>query len=568
MPKIEVNEKLFFDLLGRTYEAPELEELLPSAKAELDGWEKGESPEASTIKIELNDTNRPDLWSTAGLARQLRIISGGEIPAYRFFSGREISQDAKGLKVLVDPSVKDVRPFIAAFVISGKPISEEMLKDVIQTQEKICWNFGRRRKTIAMGIYRSGIMKYPVHYAAVDPKRTSFVPLGFERPMNLAEILAEHPKGREFGWILEGQAKYPYLTDDSGGTLSFPPIINSAQIGAVEPGDSDLFVELTGPDIHSLALAANIVACDFADAGYSILPVEVQYPFDTPFGRNVVFPYYFQTPVSADLARIAKFLGKSFSIESTVACLTKAGCVSEPHGQYVTVFPPEYRNDFLHAADVIEEVMIGFGMGNFAPERPRDFTIGRITPIEAVSRRAKDLFVGMGFQEMIYPYLGSRRDYVERMKIREEGVIRIDNPMSESFEYVRNSPLPSLLGSESVSGKAPYPHKIFESGKVAFPARNENYGTKTRAYLGFLSAHPEANFNEAAACVSALLYYLGTEYKAAESSDPRFIEGRQAAVFRAGERIGVFGEVSPAVLAEWGITMPCAAGEIDIEAFA
>ncbi|HOV95092.1 MAG TPA: phenylalanine--tRNA ligase subunit beta, partial [Spirochaetales bacterium] len=73
MPKIEVNENLFFTLLGETCDAKRLERIFPTAKAELDEWDTSVgSPETRTIKVELNDTNRPDLWSTAGLARQLR----------------------------------------------------------------------------------------------------------------------------------------------------------------------------------------------------------------------------------------------------------------------------------------------------------------------------------------------------------------------------------------------------------------------------------------------------------------------------------------------------------------
>ena len=39
MPKIEVNENLFFSLLGRRCDAAELEEMLTGAKAELDEWD-------------------------------------------------------------------------------------------------------------------------------------------------------------------------------------------------------------------------------------------------------------------------------------------------------------------------------------------------------------------------------------------------------------------------------------------------------------------------------------------------------------------------------------------------
>ena len=92
--------------------------------------------------------------------------------------------------------------------------------NLIQSQEKLCTNFGRKRKTIAMGIYRSDLIKYPVHYAAVDPDNTRFVPLGMDKELSLREICTEHPKGREYGHIVSSFPKFPYLYDDNGDTLS------------------------------------------------------------------------------------------------------------------------------------------------------------------------------------------------------------------------------------------------------------------------------------------------------------------------------------------------------------
>ncbi|MCE1206648.1 MAG: phenylalanine--tRNA ligase subunit beta, partial [Spirochaetia bacterium] len=154
MPKIEVNEKLFFDLLGERYSAEQLEEIFPTAKAELDGWDTdGVSAEDRTIKIELNDTNRPDLWSTAGLARQLKTHRLGKIAEYPFFVplGQQLSVK---YTVEVHESVKKVRPYLAGFVARGVAITDAMLKDFIQTQEKLTWNFGRKRKTVSIGLYR------------------------------------------------------------------------------------------------------------------------------------------------------------------------------------------------------------------------------------------------------------------------------------------------------------------------------------------------------------------------------------------------------------------------------
>ncbi|MDR2028207.1 MAG: phenylalanine--tRNA ligase subunit beta [Treponema sp.] len=584
MPKIEVNEEVFYALAGRRWDTRELfEEALTCAKAELDSdpWsaDSGKSlpPEERTLKIELNDTNRPDLWATAGCARQIRVYNGGKRPEYPFFSSPGNMRRADH-KVLVEASVKGVRPYLAGFIASGKAITDPSLRDMIQTQEKLAWNFGRKRRTISMGLYRIAIIQWPIIYKAVDPDSVSFVPLQWDVPLTLREILKQHPKGKEYAFIQEHEPLHPLLVDAKGAVLSYPPIINSADLGAVQVGDTDLFVELTGTDQPSVTLAASIMACDLADQGYTIEPVEVEYAYDTPFGRKISSPYYFQEPVFCSLARIEKFLGEKLSADECLAALERMGCRAEkvrarergaPPGEDtegIRLYPPEYRNDFLHAADVAEDVMIGRGLGAFSPERPRDFTIGRLSPITLFSRRVKEILVGMGYQEMIYNYLGSRKDLVDNMRGDGARILRISNPMTENYEFVRDSVLASLLMSEAVSGHAAYPHRIFEVGKVAYRDESENYGSRTRQYAGFLHAGPEANFNTAAGQLQTLFYYISREYEVEESADPRFIPGRAAAIIYKGETIGVFGEIHPEVLENWALTMPCTAGELDLEA--
>jgi phenylalanyl-tRNA synthetase beta chain len=166
---------------------------------------------------------------------------------------------------------------------------------------------------------------------------------------------------------------------------------------------------------------------------------------------------------------------------------------------------------------------------------------------------------------MIYNYLGSRKDLVENMRGDGGRIIRISNPMTENYEYVRDSVLASLCASESVSGHSVYPHRIFEVGKVAFRDDAENYGTSTRQYTGFLHAGTDANFNTAAGQMQTLFYYLSRDYDVEESVDPRFIPGRAAAVLYKGKKIGVFGEIHPEVLENWGITVPCTAAELDLD---
>ena len=591
MPKIDVNEEVFYTLSGKYWkDKSQLEEALIAAKAELDYWpeDPGLSPEERTLKIELNDTNRPDLWGTAGCARQLRSFKSGKAPEhhygdYSFFSSPGDLKSTK-YKVIAEKSVMGVRPFITGFVASGREITDPLLRDMIQTQEKLAWNFGRKRRSISMGIYRTAIIKWPIIYKGVDPSSVSFVPLQWDVPLTPLEILKLHPKGKEYAFILEKEPVHPFLTDSTGAVLSYPPIINSADLGAVQVGDREVFVELTGTDQKTVNLATSIMACDLADYGFTIEPVEIQYEYDTPFGKNCVSPFYFQERIFCPLALVEKFLGEKLGASECINALAKMGIKAEKtfeaekgqgakggtaDGQKTegfTAWPPCYRNDFLHAVDLVEDVMIGRGLNTFLPERPHDFTVGRLKPATLFSRQVKELMTGLGFQEMIYNYLGSGKDYIEKMRLSGSSIIRISNPMTENYEYVRDGILPSLLMSESVSGHSVYPHKLFEIGKVSYWDRNLPPNALTRQYLGFLHSDRDVNFNTAAAQIQTLFYYLSKDYEVEEKSDPRFIPGRSASLVHKGQAVGIFGEIHPEVLENWGVTMPCTGGELDIEA--
>ena len=584
MPKIEVNEKLFFNLLGKKYDYDTLERKLTCGKAELDEKpDMSQSEDERVIKIELNDTNRPDLWSTGGVTRQLRLHEGAKRSDYsKFISRAGAIKDCGDRIITVEEGLKDVRPFMVSFVISGKAIDDPMLKDIIQTQEKLCWNFGRKRKSISMGVYRMSQIKWPCHYKAVDPDKTSFVPLACDAPMTCRQILTEHPKGKDFGWILEGLKKFPLLTDDKDEVLSMAPIINSATLGAVQVGDKDLMVELTGDNMENLILAANIVACDFHDAGYEILPVKVVHPYETGFGKEITVPFYFQKEAKATLAAINKKLGSDLTKEQVLDALSRMDndvvakdiptnektakyCAANKSDVEFTVQPAPYRNDFLHEVDVIEDVMIGMTLDYFKPQKPNDFTIGKLSDVTLFSRKTKEIMVGLGYQEMIFNYLGSKRDYIDRMNISADKVIEILNPMSENYQFVRPSIIASLLRAESAAANAIFPHKIFEIGKVAFLDDSENTGTKTIQSLGFMTAANNANFNDLASEVASILYFLDHKYEVKEANDPRFIPGRQAAIIVKGKQVGIFGEIHPQVLENWQIAVPCVAGEIDIE---
>lgn len=83
-----------------------------------------------------------------------------------------------------------------------------------------------------------------------------------------------------------------------------------------------------------------------------------------------------------------------------------------------------------------------------------------------------------------------------------------------------------------------------------------------------MTAEKEANYNKIASEVSALFYYLNIDYKVKETTDSRFILGRVAMCSVGNKVVGVFGELSPDILENWEISMPCVMAEFDVDLLA
>ena len=69
MPTISIFHRDFESLIGRTSTIDQIEAWLTLVKGEL----KDHTPDTGEIRVELQDSNRPDLWCVEGIARQIRI---------------------------------------------------------------------------------------------------------------------------------------------------------------------------------------------------------------------------------------------------------------------------------------------------------------------------------------------------------------------------------------------------------------------------------------------------------------------------------------------------------------
>lgn len=558
MPTISIKKKDIEMLSGISFPLEDIEHHLQLVKGELKGYDSA----TDELKVELNDSNRPDLWCSEGIARQIKGKLTGKWNDYTFFCADE---KEKAGQIIISEGMKDIRPFAGGFTATGITVDEEMLVQLIQTQEKISEVFGSKRRRISIGIYNLSNMSFPVYFKPVNPEETVFTPLGFEEKMNLQGILAKHPKGQAYGDILKGLPQYPLLVDSNNNVLSFPPIINSREVGEVKVGDTELFVEVTGLDLRLVILVLNILAVNLHDRGAKIGIVETVYPYETEFGGHINIPCDLSSPVTLFAGVVEKVIGEKLDIDDIANLLDSYGYLVGKKADMLEVTPPPFRDDIMHPIDICEDILISRGYNSFTPVMPSVMTVGGLTDIEMFTDLLRGHMTGAGFQEIISNILTSREDILDKMCLSEDKVVEVDNVMSMSYSVLRHWIIPSLMRIETESIKSFYPHKTFETGEVAIPDAAENLSCNTLIKCAAMLSHPSANFSEIHSVLEVLMYYLQIDYTLVAGDHKSFIEGRMGWIYAGEDVVGLIGEIHPEVLHRWDIHMPCSSFELDVD---
>ncbi|MEM5829437.1 MAG: phenylalanine--tRNA ligase subunit beta [Candidatus Aenigmatarchaeota archaeon] len=546
MPTIEASYQDLCELIGKKVEIEELKKLVNFAKCEIVGIE------GDILKIEAKDTNRPDLWSTEGIAREIKNrIFKPSFPEYKV--------EESDVVVYVDKKVLRVRPYTVCAVVKNLKINQAFLSQMIQLQEKIGGSLGRNRKEVAIGVYDYDKIKPPIKFTTVKPDEIKFIPLDFKEALTPREILEKHPKGKEFGHLLAGKKEYPIFIDARNEVLSLPPIINSEYSGKVTEKTRNIFIECSGFNLKFLMPALNVIVTAMASRGGEIYSVKVVYP-----DKTITTPDLKPKKTFVDVNYIRKISGLKLSAEEIYKLLEKAGFKILRKGKKIELLYPAYRNDIMHQRDVVEDVIISYGYDNIEPEALKIKTKGKISEIELKTEKVAELMVKLGFQEILSYTLTSKENLFKKMNLKEEKVAEIENIISENWYVFRNWLLPSLMDFFSNNQHVKYPQKIFEIGDVVLIDKKEETKTRDVRRLAAAISDSKASYEDIASVLDAFMSLIGVKYKLEKEKHPSFIEGRTAKILVRGKKVGIIGEIHPSVLENWKMEMPVAAFEIDL----
>ena len=541
MPSITLNKNVFEKLVGKKLSLEKLKDRISMFGTDLDGISGNE------INVEVFP-NRPDMLSEQGFARAFSSFIGVKkgLKEYKTLTSNE--------KVIIDNSVKSIRPFTTCAIVKGINFNDEKIKEVINIQEKLHITYGRNRKKVAIGIYPGEKIKYPIRFVGILPDEVEFKPLDGEKIMNGWQILREHPAGKEYGHLLEGRNKFPVFIDANDKVLSMPPIINSEEVGRVTENTKEVFIECSGFDFEALGICLNIIVTALSDMGgkiYSVDIVDGKEKIKSPDLKSKEMKF------SIDYAN--KLLGLKLKENDIKKLLERMGFGYRNK----KVLVPCYRADILHEIDIVEDIAIAYGYENFEPEVPNVSTIGEENKLFKFEKKIKDLLIGQGLVE-VNSYNITNKDEQSKLMENEIKLVELQNSKSAEYNSLRAWLIPNLIKVLKENRHYDYPQNIFEVGTVFKENKEAETNVEENDRVAVLLCHNKADFTQAKQILDSLLSLLSLDCKVEDAEHGSFIPGRVGRVSVKGKNVAYVGEIHPKVLDNFEINMPVAGFELNL----
>ncbi len=374
------------------------------------------------------------------------------------------------------------------------------------------------------------------------------------KEMTAAQILENHPTGKEYRHLLEGKEVYPLFIDSKNKVLSMPPIINSHDIGKVTENTKDVFVECSGFNFDVLSRCLNFIVTALSDMGGEIYEMHLEYKDGKKTTPNLA-----PRKMKADHAYINKLLGLELKDNDFKKYFEQMG-YDYNHGE---VSIPAWRADILHQADLAEDVAIAYGYENFEETIPNVATIGHDDSFESFKNKILEILVGLGYLETNTFSIINKVDQTKNMLWNHE-VVELQNSVSEEYDSLRAWMIPSLMNVLKNNKHHEYPQNIFEAGRVFTKNKDTETGVEEEVRLAVLLCAPDSDYTKIRQILDLIFEAISQEYTVEDTIHESFVPGRVARIRKDKHGVAYIGEIHPQVLENFAIETPVAALELNL----
>ena len=541
MPVVELSLSRLQKLIGKNTNKKQILDSLPFLGLDI------ESLGRNIVRVEYSP-NRPDYSTDFGIALGLQGILGISKGMLRL----DIRKQGK-YEIKVDSSTSRIRPFVTGIIARNGSLDNESVKQIINMQEDLHFGLGRKRKKSSIGIHDLDSIFFPLKYSTTS-RDHRFIPLNSTKESSISEILQNSEVGSDYGSILGQSGNVPIIIDSKGQTISFPPIINAA-LTTVTTKTKNILVEVTGIDKQSAEDMLSVVVTILQGAGFQFSQLKVS-------GSKNSTPNFAPRSIVVDADPVNKILGLNISGSMLLSCLKKCRLDATMKGKKIQCIIPRYRFDIFGGMDIVEEVVLGYGIDNLKPAWPASVHIGEKNmtseKLDSISR----LMTGFGFMETLNSTLTSKQILYQMSNRDSSQIISVTSSKSQEHTILRDSILPELLENLSKNIHETYPQKFFESGIVF----SKGSPIKETTNLACVTASEETNFSEMKAVLQSLLrigFNIECETKTL-SKHALFSQGRVAEIIVNKKIVGYIGELDSKVLENFRIRTRVVAFELKL----
>ena len=514
-------------------------------------------------------THRPDLWGHYGVAREVSALYGKKLKEYKpteIKPGKELKIEAKvennnlctrymavGVEgVKIAPSPEWMQKLLLS--VGLRPIN-----NIVDITNFILFDLGQPMHAFDKRDLEGD--KIVVRMAKAGEKFTTLDEAEHELDENDI-VIADGKKAVALGGIMGGLNSE--VKDDTttivyeAANFDATTIRRTATKLGLRTDSSTRFEKSLDPNNAELALKRavelTLEMCPEAKVISNIAD-------EKNFSLNI-------SPIELSLEFLNKKMGVNLEKKQVIKILESLGFAIKEKKDSLLVTVPTWRatKDISIVEDLVEEVARIYGYNNIPVQLPKfPITPPKRSGLRDLERQIKDIIsMEYGYTET-YNYSFVSPDWIEKMGLKIEDLIELDNPIAKDRPYVRTTLLPNLLENVEKNMHGIDNLRLFEVGKI-FDKNNPGVRAEMKSdellprqdlMLAFVYSEKgnKVPFYEVSEIVSSLLDKFGVDYniKVSTTIDKYIHPGRQVEIFVGDEVIGFVAELHPQVQVDLGI---------------
>ena len=273
---------------------------------------------------------------------------------------------------------------------------------------------------------------------------------------------------------------------------------------------------------------------------------------------------------------VDRYTGIEISDDTIVKTLTDLGFKVTLDGDKFTVVVPSWRatKDVTIKADIIEEITRIYGYDNFDINTTRSplYPV-RAEAIKSTEDRVKDMLVKKWNLHELHSYVWAYNDEMKDLGLPVEDNVKLANATNPNIETLRNSIIPTQLCQLKVNtGFAP-DFGIFEVGRVVKGLKADGLCNEQKMLAITLFSKTKnvrtlyLELRDMLAIIAGDLKHKALSYKAAEPTHAYEHPVNLNTILIDGEAVGTMGILHPSVLSKIDKKANIVFAEIDMSAF-